>query len=84
MIYTLAFLASFVFVGLKSFQQLNVQHDRYTWIVPTSMAMACCEVYVMWMAASKGWGWVVLPVGLGAGLGCMAGMYTHKRLRNGR
>jgi hypothetical protein len=78
----LAFVASFLFVFLKAFQQLNVHHGEYLWIMPISMSMAACEVYVTWQAATRGWGWIILPIGLGAGFGCMAGMALHKYLRS--
>lgn len=76
----LSFASAFIFVLLKSFQQLNVSSGKYLWILPTSLLMAVCEVYVTWQAASRGWGWIVLPIGLGSGLGGMAGMWLHARL----
>lgn len=78
--YSLAFVASFVFIFLKAFQQLNVVHKQYLWVLPTSMLMAVCEVYVIATTAQTGWGWLVLWVGLGSGLGAIASMYTHGRL----
>lgn len=79
MIYLLSFAAAFVFVFLKAFQQLSVVHDRVWWIMPTSMAMAVCEVLVVANTARAGWGWIVLPIGLGSGLGCLAAMYIHRQ-----
>lgn len=76
-----AFFASFVFVALKAFQQLNVVHDQYLFVMPTSLLMACCEVFVIVSVAQVGWGWIVLYIGLGAGLGAMFSMYLHKRVR---
>lgn len=81
MMYALAFVASFAFVFLKAFQQLSVVHHRTWWIIPTSMAMAACEVYVVANVARVGWGWIVLAVGLGSGLGCLAAMFIHRRIR---
>ena len=75
--YILAFLASFFFVGLKSTQQLNVVHKQYWWIVPTSLAMASLEIFVVATVAKNGWGWLALFVGLGAGLGACLATYTH-------
>ena len=82
MIYTLAFLSSFVFIFLKAFQQLNVVHDQKFLVVPTSMLMALTEVYVITSAAHNGWGWIVLPIGLGSGLGCLASMYVNRWVRD--
>lgn len=77
--YLLAFLASFAFIGLKSWQQLNVVKRAYPWIVPTSMAMAVCEVYVIANVASLGMGWLVFWVGLGSGLGSLTATWVHWR-----
>lgn len=81
MIYVLAFVASFVFVFLKSYQQLNVFKGAYRWVMPTSMAMAACEVLVIVNVADVGWGWIIVPVGVGAGLGCMSSMKLHERIK---
>lgn len=75
-----AFGASFLFIATKAFQQLNVVHDQYLWVVPTSLLMAVCEVFVVANVAKSGWGWIVLPVGLGSGLGALASMIVHKHL----
>lgn len=81
MTFLAAFFASFLFVALKSFQQLNVVHDQYWLVVPTSVLMAVCEVYVVANIASLGWHVpLVLSVGIGSGLGCVASMFLHKRL----
>lgn len=77
MTYALAFVASFAFIFLKAFQQLNVVHRQYAWVVPTSMAMSACEVAVIAMVAKQGWGWLVLFTGFGAGLGCVGAMFLH-------
>ena len=79
-----AFLASFAFIALKAFQQLNVSHDQYWWVVPTSMLMAICEVWVIYNVAHSGWGWIVVWIGLGSGLGAVLAMWLHKRLRRAR
>ena len=78
--YAIAFAASFIFVALKSTQQLNVMHRAYWLILPTSMLMAVCEVWVIANAAVQGWGWIVLPIGVGSGLGSMFATYWHGRL----
>ena len=80
MIYLTAFLTSFVYIALKATQQLNVVHKQYLWVLPTSMAMAVCEVYVIATTAKNGFGWLAIAIGLGAGLGCMASMWLHGRL----
>jgi hypothetical protein len=81
-----AFIASFCFIALKALQQRQVVHDQYLLIVPTSVLMAVCEVYVIHNIAVKGWGVpLVLAVGLGSGLGCLSAMLLHRRyLLNGK
>lgn len=78
--YAAAFLSSLLFVGLKSTQQLNVVHKKYWWILPTSMAMALCEVYVVATVAKNGWGVIALVIGFGAGLGSMLATWLHSKL----
>ena len=76
--------SSFLFVFLKAFQQLNVAFGKYLWVMPTSFAMAACEVFVIAAIAREGWGVIVLVVGFGAGCGALLAMYLHKRfLRRG-
>jgi hypothetical protein len=77
MTYFLAFAASFIFIFLKAFQQLNVVHRQYLLVIPTSMMMATCEVAVIALVARNGWGWIVIFTGLGGGLGCIAAMFFH-------
>jgi hypothetical protein len=76
--YLLAFAASFAFIFLKAFQQLNVVHRQYVLVIPTSMMMSACEVAVIYLVAKQGWGWLVLATGLGGGLGCVGAMFLHK------
>lgn len=78
--YFLSFAASFVFIFLKSWQQLNVVHKQYWWIVPTSMCMAVMEVAVIANVAKYGWGWLCVSVGLGGGLGSLCSTYLHDKL----
>lgn len=77
--YALAFFASFVFVALKSVQQLNVVRRVYPLIIPTSFAMAVCEVWVIANVARYGFGWLVFWVGLGGGLGSLIATWSHHR-----
>lgn len=68
-----------MFVFLKALQQLNVVHAAYFWVVPTSFAMAACEVYTVAAVATSGWGWIILPIGAGASIGCILAIYVHRR-----
>lgn len=74
------FLASFMFVFLKAFQQRNVAFDHYKWIVPVSFGMAATEVYVISTIVMTGYSFnAVLGMGLGGGTGALLSMYLHKR-----
>lgn len=81
LMYALAFLSSFGFVFLKSFQQLNVVKKTYSLIVPTSMLMAVMEVYVVATTAKNGWQWtLVFLIGLGSGCGSISATYLHGKV----
>ena len=76
-----AFGASFLFTALKALQQLNVVRGSYALIIPTSLALAAFQVFVIATIAAQGWGWIVLAIGVGAGLGAMLAMYLHPRIQ---
>lgn len=78
-------VASFVFVFLKAFQQRNVAFDHYTWVIPTSMAMAFTEFYVIATIIKIGYDLLAVGlIGTGAGAGALLAMVIHKRfLGNG-
>lgn len=80
MIYLLAFLTSFLNIGLRSFQQLNVMHKKYWWIMPTSVTMAVCEAIILLNVVNNGLGWVVAAIGVGGGLGSITSTYIHSKL----
>ena len=86
MLYVTAFMASLVFVFLKALQQRNVAFNNYWWVLPTSLAMASAEVYIVVIIAGTG-GWemgLVLAIGTGAGIGALGAMLFHERfVRNG-
>ena len=78
--YLAIFAVSFTFIFLKAWQQLNVVHHQLLWVMPTSFALAACEVYLVFHMARAGVDWIVLPLGLGAGLGCLLSMMLHRRM----
>lgn len=65
---------------MKSFQQLNVVHDAYSLVLPTSLGLSVTEVYIIAIVATTGFGWIILPIAIGAGFGCMTSMFLHKRI----
>lgn len=77
------FFTSFIYVLFKSLQQKAVVADKKTWIVPVSFCLASCEVFSMLtIVMVKSW-WLIIPIGLGAGLGCLAGMEIFNRYIKG-
>ena len=84
MTFALAFIASMAFIFLKASQQLNVVHFEYWRILPTSMGLAACEVFIMVNIVRTADSFLGLSLlagslGLGAGIGCIAAMKLHER-----
>ena len=75
------FVCSFLYVGAKAFQQLSVAHDRRVWIIPVSLLMAVMECKIIASIVLEPSLWTALPLGLGAGCGCLLAMELHKRMR---
>jgi hypothetical protein len=80
-IYVKAFFTSCLYVFLRAFQQQTVIRGNYWLVTPVSMAMGWCDVYLIFHIAKVG-GWIWLATGAGGALGCMAGMYLHRRYFN--
>jgi len=79
--------ANFMFIFLKAFQQRNVSFMHYAWVLPTSFTMGIVEVGVVGAVALEAtkadhfldmWPMIV-AIGLGGGLGCLASMYIHHK-----
>ena len=79
--YFLAFTASFVYVALKSAQQMNVIYLHYWWVLPVSVGMSLCEAWVIFATAKNGFGWLAVVIGVGSGLGAMTSMYLHSLIK---
>ena len=84
--YALSFLASFMFIGLKSWQQANVSAKMYWLIVPTSLSMVSLEVYTIGVIAKNDGNsfLLILALGLGGGLGSCAATYLHDKMMTWR
>ena len=73
------FIAAFILVATKSFQQLNVVNYKYLWVMPTSFVFAAGEIFIVLQIVRGSWD--IWPyMGAGAGLGAVTAMYLHKRL----
>lgn len=88
MIYLSAFAVSFLYVALKSFQQLNVMHHKILWVWPVSLGMGLCEVFLVGTiavtAVSEGWlemSFLGVSLGLGGAVGATLSMILHKKIR---
>ena len=82
------FLANFIFIFLKAFQQRNVAHMHYLPVIPTSILMAIAEVYTIGviasMAVTSSWDWLAVgAIAFGGGVGCIASMWCHKIIFKG-
>ena len=75
----LLFPIAFIHIFFKSIQQLNVVWKKYYWVLPISYCLAASEAFLWVSIVQQGIGWGVFFMGTGAGLGCMLGMYVHKR-----
>ena len=84
------FLASFTYVALKAFQQLNVMHHRVGLVIPISYAMAVCEFFLVGFiaiasinaASDIDKAFLVFQIGTGGAVGAILSMTLHKRMRN--
>lgn len=82
--YLAAFVASYLYIALKATQQLQVVNFLWLRIMPTSLLMGACEVFIMVnvvRSASSIGGLCVLAlcIGTGSGLGCLTAMWWHRR-----
>jgi hypothetical protein len=82
-LYLILLVTTAVFIAARAFQQLNVQHDRYWWVPPTTTTMAVCEVVSITSIVKSGSLWAIVPLAVGGTLGCWFAMWLHKRLRKG-
>jgi len=76
-------IASFFYVFLRAFQQLNVVKSRFTLIIPTSYLMSFTDVFVIFTVASSETPWILAGVmGTGAWIGAISAVLIHKRIKN--
>lgn len=79
--YVILFFTSLLFIAMRAFQQLNVQHDRYLWVPPTTTLMAVCEVASITTIIQQATLLSAIPLAMGGVLGCWFSMWFHKRMR---
>lgn len=83
-LYLLLFVTSMVYIAMRAFQQLNVQHDRYLWVPPVTALMAVCEVFTVTSIVKASSLFAAIPLTAGGVLGCWFSMWLHKYLREKR
>lgn len=79
MLYLTVFLLMFGAIFMKSIAQLNVVFKAYWLMIPTSMILFTFEVNAFENAITNLDALVCISGGLGAGLGAMAGAWSHKK-----
>lgn len=86
MIYLFLFGTTFMYVFLRAFQQKNVMHSKYGWMIPTSYGMGVCDVYIITTIAAGGhvlW-LAAFSMGTGGAIGSMLATYLHNRWNDDR
>lgn len=78
----LAFLVSFIAIGLKGFQQKNVTGHHFKATIVTSYLMTITDILFIGLVAEYGWE-LVFSSGTGAALGMVAAMVLHDRYIGG-
>ena len=74
----LAFIVSFVAIGLKGFQQKNVTGHHLKAVVVTSYVMTFTDIFFIGLVAKHGWE-LVWSSGTGAACGMIAAMILHDK-----
>jgi len=86
-LYLSVFCCTGLYAGVRSFQQINVQHSRYALIVPTSIVMGALDVFLIVKAATNGAAhpMLFLAYGIGGGIGsCIAVFLNHRFFAKGK
>ena len=81
MMYIALFFSSLVFIAMRAFQQLNVQHHRYMWVPPVTALMAVCEVLTVTTIIAADSLYAAIPLTFGGVFGCWLSMWMHKKMR---
>jgi len=81
----LSALATFCYVTMRAFQQLNVVHEQYVLIPVTSIVMGVMDVAVVLLIVKADTLWLGVGNGVAGALGCYTAIWVHKwwRKRDG-
>jgi len=80
----LSALVTFIYVGLRAFQQLNVVNKNYLAVMPTSVLMSVGDVAIVMLIVKADTLWMGVSNGLAGGLGCWLAMYVSHKLFGGK
>jgi len=77
-LYVVAFCVTFVYIFLKSWQQISVMKKRYLEASLVPFFMALCEVTTVGLIVTSDF-WIFIPIGIGGSLGCILSMKVNHR-----
>ena len=80
-LFAMSALATFCYVGLRAFQQLNVLGGHYWRVPPTSIAMGIGDVILILLIVKTDTLWIGVSNGIAGTLGCWLAMYLNQRWR---
>ena len=82
MIYMAIGGTTLIYVFLRAFQQKNVMHNQYLWMIPVSYGMGMCDVYIIHSVASSEnpLYLVALAMGTGGAVGAIAATFFHSKI----
>lgn len=79
-LFVYAFLATFLYVALRAFQQLNVTHYEWRRILPTSILMGIGDVVLILLIVKTNTVWLGVTNGIAGALGCYTAMSVNTYL----
>ena len=79
MVFAISAAATFLYVVLRAFQQLNVVHRPYWRILPTSLGMGIGDVVLILLIVKANTLWIGISNGVAGALGCYLAIYITKR-----
>lgn len=75
-----SFLATYAYVAIRAFQQLNVIHYEWGRVFPTSLLMGIGDVALILLIVRIDSLWLGVTNGVAGAAGCYTAMYINKYL----
>lgn len=79
-LFVVSALATFAYVFLRAWQQLNVVGGHYWRVMPASIGMGVGDVVLVLLIVKTDTLWLGVTNGLAGGMGCMLAMYLNRRM----